>query len=290
VTEPPPPVPEPPPPVTDHRIDRKHKHVHAMTATALPPPRAPLMQTEVFATLHQQVEKIQNSDFGKRPSITRILKEIDTAVQELEPISIGREIPQFYLFGLTVDAWMLGNVAAAVSADSALLFPPVPEQPMVAVKSFTAWFLAPRSDQDQKELALAWRKAQVFPAVAVGRVEKELAQPIQDVDSDLSAKRNFAVKNPSDPFGSVVVEVTTRNKENSELSGYEVWYSLKGLLKHPEGHNQFDRASSPTSYPLPPGNYVFWARGGSAEGPKRELKDLGSDGQHERAIDPLLTP
>lgn len=119
---------------------------------------------------------------------------------------------------------------------------------------------------------------------------KELIEWIEDVFLDLFDKVSFADKNPADPFKSVMVTVTTRDQNRRELSGYEVWFSLKGLIKYDDKHQQFDRPSSPTSHPLPPGNYAFWTRNGSVDGPRRKLEDLGSDGQPERSIDPLLTP
>ena len=125
-------------------------------------------------------------------------------------------------------------------------------------------------------------------ALGVGE-QTRLMQAFDDVHSDLSAKARFAEQNPSQPFASVNVTVITRNKDGKEVSNYEVWYCLKGLVNYKDRYDHFDQLSSPTSNPLPPGNYTIWTRKGSIDGPLMPAKDVGSDGRRERSID-LPTP
>jgi hypothetical protein len=136
-------------------------------------------------------------------------------------------------------------------------------------------------------------KPQVFVGAVLGADEKaRLTQILDDVRLDLSDKVSFAEKNSSDPFTSVKIKVTTRNKLKKEVSGYEVWFSPQVLFGENHQDSRFERPSSPTDSPLPPGNYVFWARGGSAQGPgpTKPCKDVGTDGLTERSVDPLFTP
>jgi hypothetical protein len=116
------------------------------------------------------------------------------------------------------------------------------------------------------------------------------AELIKDVADDLRAKIHFAEPhlgdiNPSDAFGNVTVQVTTRDKEAKEVSNYEVWYCLKGLVNYKDRYDHFDNLSSPTSRPIPPGNYMMWTRKDSKDGPLEPANDIGSDGQSRRSID-----
>jgi hypothetical protein len=262
--------------------------LHVVPLREEPPSETSMTPEETFATLLTNARKIQNSNFGKRPKMARLLGEIVRSVQKLRQFSrVRRNISSSYLYGLTVDAWELGNVAAAISEKS-VFFRPIPDRTTVGENSFSIFFAAPDDDHDPGGKGSMSRDTRIFSTRAAGGSEA-LSESVNDVHSDLSAKTRFAEKNPTDPFKSVTVNVRTR-KEKNELSGYEVWYSLKGLLRYPDRLRQFDQESSPTSCPLPPGNYVLWTRDGSAEGTPRRLGDLGSDGQPERLIDPLFIP
>jgi hypothetical protein len=120
--------------------------------------------------------------------------------------------------------------------------------------------------------------------------QTSLMQSFEDVHSDLAAKESFAEQNPSQPFAPVNVTVITRDKDVQQVSGYEVWYSLKGYYNYKDEHHYhlFDKDSSPTSQPIPAGNYMFWAAKEGKDGPPRPI-DVGSDGQRKRSID-LETP
>jgi hypothetical protein len=301
-------------------------------------------QKEVFAALLGNLQRVQNSDFGKLPTVAPRLQQIGASARNLQRRSIGRKIPSDYLSELALDARALGMVADAVSAKNADLVPPPPGRPVVSasdprhvqgsvffgpqpqpaqrqpaqppaqprnfrivplLQPFTlptpvpsntsnihlleAFFLAPGASR--QGFVPSGTKPQVFVGAVLGADEKaRLTQILDDVRLDLSDKVSFAEKNSSDPFTSVKIKVTTRNKLKKEVSGYEVWFSPKVLFGENHQSSCFDRPSSPTNHPMPPGNYVFWAQGGSAQGPTQPCKDVGNDGRPERSVDPLFTP
>jgi len=165
---------------------------------------------------------------------------------------------------------------------------PTPSYP-TDIHLFQAFFLSPQSAQQGWNLGKA--KSRVFVSEALGANQKaQLIQILDDVRLDLSDKVSFANRNPADPFSFVKIKVTTRNKLKTEISGYEVWFSPKVLFddNHQDAH--FDEPSSPTAFAVPPGNYVFWAKRGSAHGPAKHCKDVGVDGLTERLVDPLFIP
>jgi hypothetical protein len=165
----------------------------------------------------------------------------------------------------------------------------VPAATPQTIHLFNAFFLAP--DTNRHGPVPIATKPQVFVGVVLGVDEKaRLTQMLDDVRLDLSDKVSFAEKSPSDPFTSVKIKVTTRNRLKTEVSGYEVWFSPKVLFEDNHRDACFERPSSPTDCPLPAGNYVFWARRGSARGPIKQCKDVGIDGLTERSVDPLFTP
>jgi hypothetical protein len=276
-------------------------------------------QKEVFAALLGNLQRIQNSDFGKLPTVAPRLQQIGASARNLQQRSIGRKIPSNYLSQLALDARALRMVADAVSAKNATApvpprrytpapapaptiappprytpppapyTPPPAPAPTINLHFLEASFLAPRANRQGS--VPAGTKPQVFVGAVLGADEKaRLIQILDDVRLDLSDKVSFAEKNASDPFTSVNIKVTTRNKLKKEVSGYEVWFSPQVLFGENHLDSRFDRPSSPTDSPLPPGNYVFWARGGSAQGPTKHCKDVGIDGLTERSVDPLFTP
>jgi hypothetical protein len=188
------------------------------------------------------VQTIQNSRFGKLPTVASRLQKIATDAMILQKFSLRSTMSPTYVHGLDLVNQRLAQVAATANE------------------------------------ALTPRK------------QEQLIQSLDDARSDLAAKASFAEKNPSDPFASVIVKITTRNKDKKEVSGYAVWFSSKVALQYNAEHRHFDHPSSPTSRPLPPGDYVFWTRSGSAEGPPKELRYLGIDGLLETSVDPVLTP
>jgi hypothetical protein len=188
------------------------------------------------------VQTIQNSRFGKLPTVAWRLQKIATDAMILQKFSLRSTMSPTYVHALDLVNQRLAQVAATANE---VLTPPKQEQ---------------------------------------------LIQSLDDARSDLAAKASFAEKNPSDPFASVIVKITTRNKDKKEVSGYAVWFSSKVALQYNAEHRHFDHPSSPTSRPLPPGDYVFWTRSGSAEGPPKELRNLGIDGLLETSVDPVLAP
>src|SRR4029077_18619215 len=68
-------------------------------------------QKEVFAALLGNLQRIQNSDFGKLPTVAPRLQQIGASARNLQQRSIGRKIPSKYLSQLALDARALGMVA-----------------------------------------------------------------------------------------------------------------------------------------------------------------------------------
>jgi hypothetical protein len=278
-------------------------------------PGPPPNQKQVFAALLGNLQSIQHRDFGRLPPVASRLQQVEALAHILQQRSIGRKIPSNYLYELALDARALEMVAAAVSAEHANLVRPPRDGPgraqpnasglvsagvqlttsaSVATSSpisdlFEAFFLAPGAGG--RGSVPAGTKPQVFAGAVLGADQKvRLTRMLDDVSLDLSDKASFAGKNPSDPFTPVKVEVATRDRLKKEVSGYEVWFAPKVLFEENHRYFRFDRQSSPTDYPLPPGNYVFWSRGGSVQGPMKDCTDVGMDGLTQRLVDPLFTP
>jgi hypothetical protein len=132
----------------------------------------------------------------------------------------------------------------------------------------------------------AWELGIVAKAV-FGRAPVEVTRwtdQLDEVGWDLSSKANFAKKNSANPFGSVTITMVTKAGER-EVSGYEVWYSPKGLDKYKELHVSSGKLSSPTSISIPPGNYVFWTVKAGKPGPPKQVNDVGVDGLVTRSIE-----
>src|ERR1700758_4284706 len=84
--------------------------------------------------------------------------------------------------------------------------------------------------------------------------------------------------------GTLAVSANDQDEVFAALLGNleEVWFSPKVLFEDNHRDACFECPSSPTDCPLPAGNYVFWARRGSARGPIKQCKDVGIDGLTER--------
>lgn len=278
-------------------------------------PSSPGSPEQVFADSLGNLQRIQNSDFGRLPTRASRLQRLAAQLRILEERSRDRKVPSNYLYELALDARALAIVADAVSPTNANLIRPPPGGPGrtepnasglaiagdrlttssgVTASSpisdpFEAFFLAPETSR--RGTAPAGATPPVFAGAVLGPDQKaRLNQLLDDVSLDLSDKVSFAGKNPSDPFTPVKIKVTTRDRLKREVSGCEVWFAPKVLFEENRRYFRFDRPSSPTDYPLPPGNYVFWSRSGSVQGPMRYCNDVGSDGLTERSIDPLFTP
>ena len=276
---------------------------------------SPGSQKQVFAALFGNFQRIQNSDFGKLPTVAPRLQQIGALARNLQRRSTGRKMPSNYLYELALDAHALEIVADAVSAKNAdlvrppsggrgharqnafglvsawgqLTAPPPATRSSPILDPLEAFFLAPEAGQ--RGSVPVGRGLRVFASAALGADQKaRLNQLLDDVSSDLSDKVSFAGKNPSDPFTPVKIKVTTRDRLKKEANGYEVWFAPKVLFEENHQYFRFDRPSSPTDYLLPPGNYAFWSRTGSVQGPIRYCTDVGIDGLTERSVDPLFTP
>jgi len=86
----------------------------------------------------------------------------------------------------------------------------------------------------------------------------EAAPQIEAVVRDLAVKaqqcRTFGGPVP------VSVRVVTRDAENREVSGYEVWYVRKAYERMPNAYRRFEQNSSPAGHVFnEAGYYVIWA-------------------------------
>jgi hypothetical protein len=115
---------------------------------------------------------------------------------------------------------------------------------------------------------------------------EETLQLCRDIAEDLSIKAKFARRNG--PFDLITVTAHTKRGDET-VTGLEVKYVGRGLLKLKTKHNRFDKFSSPTSATLPPGNYVMWSQQGEACGSQAAVK-LGEDGKEEKSIDLAAPP
>ena len=119
---------------------------------------------------------------------------------------------------------------------------------------------------------------------------------VGDVAEDLHAKISFArLFIPKTGFGGtpspavnidegVLVTAATVDKDTKQISGYEVWFCLKGLIGYPDRYSRFDRLSRPTEQSITAGNYVFWTQKDSKLGSKVPINGIG-DGDTKRWID-----
>jgi hypothetical protein len=285
-------------------------------------PGSPGNPKQVFAALLGNVQRTQHSDFGGLPTVAPRLQQIGASTRHLQQESIGRKIPSNYLYELALDARALEMVAAAILAENVDPARPAPGRREVSMSGpgrtrpnasgvvragvqvaispaltpsspvfnpFEAFFLAPGSGR--RGSGPDGMEPQVFAGAVLGAEQKaRLTQMLDDVRLDLSDKVSFAGKNPSDPFTPVKIRVTTRDRLKQEVNGVEVWFAPKVLFEENQQYYRFERPSSPTDYPLPPGNYVFWTRSGSVQGPMKYCNDVGMDGLTERSVDPLFTP
>ena len=123
---------------------------------------------------------------------------------------------------------------------------------------------------------------EILQEIARGKTQpNETLQLCRDVAEDLQIKSAYARR--ASPFDPVIASVYTKNG-TKEVSGLEVCYVKKGLLKRTDKHKTFDKQSSPTSAILPPGNYVMWSRHGKNCGPQKTV-NLGEDGREKKSID-----
>jgi hypothetical protein len=132
----------------------------------------------------------------------------------------------------------------------------------------------------------AWELGIVAKAV-FGRPAAEMTRWTEWLDNagwDLSAKAEYAQQNFTDPFSNINITVTTKTGPK-EVSGCQIWYSLKGLYRYKDRHLSFDKLSSPSTGSIPPGSYVFWTVKGGKTGRLDQVNDLGADGQPTLSID-----
>lgn len=191
--------------------------------------------------------------------------------------SFRRESARFseeYQYGLAVDSWQLGTVADDIR-----------QNPRVSKKEWTAAIT---------DVALDLNVKRINAERSDGIAEWESVparDPWRPTYPPLPAPPQPSPHPPQpreycDTPDRVTVRTTDR--DGKEVSNYEVWYCLKGLINYKDRYNRFDQLSSPSSCLMAAGNYVFWTQKGSAQGSMVVINGIGADIE-DRNID-LPTP
>jgi hypothetical protein len=204
----------------------------------------------VFDELSKNKTLLLDTDFGKREPAASYLSNISDCLLLYPQIYF----PEQYLYGFAVDSWQLRRVLDAVQ-----------ENPRVHSEEWTE---------------------------ALGDVAHDVCAKISFAERFLPPPKTLGPEPKYEPEifeEGVNVIAATRDKDGKEVSSYEVWFCLKGLINYKDRYDHFDRLSSPTDCEMPPGNYVFWTRKGSDQGAMVTVSDVGADGKMIRQID-LPTP
>jgi hypothetical protein len=215
-----------------------------------PDPRYPPSQQEIYGELLDNTLFLARTDFGKTEASR--LREIFDYLRFFHFFKFS----EVYRYGLAVDSWQLGKVAGAIRKQ-------VEVQPKWADD-----VLEDVADDIHAKMSFAGR---FIPQTAPGSSPAPTSTPPPGPPS-------------VNVEGGVVVNAETLDQNKQEVSGYEVWFCLKGLIGHPDRYNRFDRLSSPTGQPMAAGSYVFWTQKGSAQGGKVIINDIGVDAK-DRWID-----
>ena len=111
---------------------------------------------------------------------------------------------------------------------------------------------------------------------------------LKDAAADLRIKADHCSRNENlNP--KIKVKVLTKNSQNNDSHGYQVWFVQKGMEDVTACYDNFNKFSSPTDEKeLVPGGYFVWAKKGSTT-TERIPKRIGGDGKKEIEID-LLVP
>lgn len=102
----------------------------------------------------------------------------------------------------------------------------------------------------------------------------------KSISTDMKLKEQYVRATSS---FSIKAKVHTK-KGTAEVSGCQVWYVPAGWAYEVRRHRKFDRVSSPTEKPLPPGMYVMWAKLEDKEG-ERQYVAIGEDNRDLVVLD-----
>jgi hypothetical protein len=109
------------------------------------------------------------------------------------------------------------------------------------------------------------------------------------INADLEVKKIHAEKRPENGFDSINIVVHTK-KNGGETGVYQVWWVKDAYKDEVNKYQTFDRFSTPTNRPLPPGKYLMWTKAtdGTQTTSQKEPKEFG-DGKGEVEVD-LIAP
>jgi hypothetical protein len=112
---------------------------------------------------------------------------------------------------------------------------------------------------------------------------------LEEINEDVRIKRMHAEARPNAPFESIKVTVHTK-KNGQEMGVYQIWWVKYAYRDDPSKYKTFDKFSSPSSQPLPPGRYLMWTKAtdGSQVTGEKTPKEFG-DGSGEIDTD-LIAP
>jgi hypothetical protein len=196
-----------------------------------------------------------------RDALRALLPELEALSADLERVPPSTPLAESVARAQKDVTWLERNVAKWPAGPS--------------VDAFVAAFVAHR-----QVLADARRAAPAEAAPQIQAVVRDLAVKAQQC-------RTFGGPVP------VNVRVVTRDADNREVSGYEVWYVRKAYERMPNAYRRFEQNSSPAGHVFnEAGYYVLWADHLSARA--RRLRgvpldlEVGPD-RREQVID-LIVP
>lgn len=88
---------------------------------------------------------------------------------------------------------------------------------------------------------------------------------LEAINEDIHIKTVHAQSRPNAPFDSIQITVRTK-RDGQETGVYEVWWVKFAHRDDPAKYKTFDRFSSPTTHPLPPGKYMMWTKATDGSG------------------------
>ena len=139
---------------------------------------------------------------------------------------------------------------------------------------------------------LEYRQALLVNVNAVRKLSYTAPGPtytalLDDVAKDLSVKADYATPPSGDPIKfrtTVTVNVRTL-RGGTEEGGYFVRCNPRSGAAQRPALFLFSRQSSPTSRPLPPGNYLLWVESTDGKVLKTQDMDVGANGEESQTVD-----
>jgi hypothetical protein len=113
---------------------------------------------------------------------------------------------------------------------------------------------------------------------------RQACSKIRDVAEDLKIKVNHC-RGSNNLNPKITVTVVTKNNQDNEVQGYQIWYVQKGMEDVPSCFDSFHKFSSPTDEKeLVPGRYVMWGKKGDLV-TTHVAQRIGGEGKNQIQID-----